>query len=160
MEEWIVHQLYEQPKVNHMTHTLFEQLERVLQAEPTRRDTESQLRAAMGQPPLSDDAHIEEPKLEYGAVQYAVETLIQEGLAKGDRNSGVGGVYFTGLKLTAKGEATAIRQKRKRAEGAEALADASERAKQIEGPPRSFEGIVREIHERKSKEAEDEKPTG
>jgi hypothetical protein len=45
----------------------------------------------------------------------------------------VDGVYFTDLKLTAKGEAAAIRQKRKRAEGAEALAAASERAKQLEG---------------------------
>ena len=133
IEEWIVHQLYEQPKVNHMTHTLFQQLERVLQSEPSRRDIMNQLRAATGQPPLSADDHIEEPKLVYGAVQYAVETLIQDGLAKGDRNSGVDGVYFTDLKLTAKGEAAAIRQKRKRAEGAEALAAASERAKQLEG---------------------------
>ena len=67
------------------------------------------------------------------AVQYAVETLIQDGLAKGDRNSDVDGVYFTDLKLTTKGEAAAIRQKRKRAEGAAALAAASERAKQLEG---------------------------
>lgn len=133
VEEWIVHQLYEQPKANHMTHTLFQQLERVLQAEPSRRDTMNQLRAATGQPPLSDDHHIEEPKLAYGAVQYAVETLIQDGLAKGDRNCGVDGVYFTDLKLTTKGEAAAIRQKRKRAEGAEALAAASEGAKQLEG---------------------------
>lgn len=133
IEEWIVHQLYEQPKGNHITHTLFQQLERVLQAEPSRRDMMNQLRAATGQPPLSADDNIEEPKLVYGAVQYAVETLIQDGLAKGDRNSGVDGVYFTDLKLTTKGEATAIRQKRKRADGAEALAAASERAKQFEG---------------------------
>lgn len=133
IEEWIVHQLYEQPKVNHMTQTLFQHLERVLAAEPSCREVMNQLRSATGQPPLSADAHIEEPKLVYGAVQHAVETLIQEGLAKGDRNSGVDGVYFTDLKLTTKGEATAIRQKRKRAEGAEALAAASERAKQFEG---------------------------
>lgn len=133
IEEWIVHQLYEQPKANLMTHTLFQQLERVLQSEPSRRDIMNQLRAAMGQPPLSADDQIEEPKLVYGAVQYAVETLIQDGLAKGDRNSGVDGVYFTDLKLTAKGEAAAIRQKRKRAEGAEALAAASERDTQLEG---------------------------
>jgi hypothetical protein len=79
VEEWIVHQLYEQPKVNHLTHTLFQQLERMLQADPSRRDTMNRLRAATGQPPLSDDHHIEEPKPVYGAVQYAVETLIQEG---------------------------------------------------------------------------------
>ena len=133
IEEWIVHQLYEQPKVNHMTHTLFQQLERVLQSEPSRRDILNQLRGATGQPPLRADDHIEGPKLVYGAVQYAVETLIQSGLAKGDRNSGVDGVYFRDLKLTAKGEASAIRQKRKRAEGAEGLAAASERAKQLEG---------------------------
>lgn len=66
-------------------------------------------------------------------MQYAVETLIQDGWAKGDRNSGVDGVYFTDLKLTAKGESAAIRQKRKRVEGAEALADVAERAKLIEG---------------------------
>jgi hypothetical protein len=132
IEEWIVHQLYEQPKVNHMTHTLFQQLERVLQAEPSRRDIMNQLRAAMGQPPLSADHHIEEPKLVYSAIQYAVETLIQDGLAKGDRNSSVDGVYFTDLKLTTKGEAAAIRQKRKRAEGAEALAAASEGANPVE----------------------------
>ena len=66
VEEWIVHQLYEQPKVNHLTHTLFQQLERMLQADPSRRDTMNELRAATGQPPLSDVHHIEEPKLVYG----------------------------------------------------------------------------------------------
>lgn len=122
IEDWIMHQLYEQPKVNHMTQTLFQHLEHVLQSEPSSRETVNQIRAVSGLQPMGPDEQVEEKKLAYGDVQYAVETLIESGWAKGDRNSGVDGVYYTDLKLTTKGEAAAIRQKRKRAEGANALA--------------------------------------
>jgi len=126
IEEWILQQLYEQPKVNHMTHTLFQHLEHVLQSEPSSRDTVNKIRAISGLQPLGSEEHIEEKKLAYGDVQYAVETLIESGWAKGDRNTGVDGVYYTNLELKAKGEAAAIRAKRKRAEGTEALASLSE----------------------------------
>jgi len=45
IEEWILQQLYEQPKVNHMTHTLFQHLEHVMQTEPSSEDMVNQLRA-------------------------------------------------------------------------------------------------------------------
>jgi hypothetical protein len=127
IEEWILQQLYEQPKVNHMTHTLFQHLEHVMQTEPSSEDMVNQLRAVSGLPPLGAEEKFKEKKLAYADVQYAVETLIESGWAKGDRNSSMDGVYYTDLKLIPKGEAAAIRAKRKRAEGAEAMVALSER---------------------------------
>jgi hypothetical protein len=127
IDKWILHQLNEQPKVKHTTHTLFQQLERVLQSEPWHKEMVNAIRAATGMSPLAAKAYITEKTVSLGDVQYAVESLIESGGAKGDRNSGANGVYYTDLKLTAKGEAEAIRQKRKREEGAKALAAHTER---------------------------------
>jgi hypothetical protein len=131
LDEWILHQLFEQPKANHMTHTLFQQLQRVLESEPSRRDEINELRRLSGQSPVGAEEQVEERKLEFREVQYAVETLIESGKASGDRNSGVDGVYYTDLKLTRKGEAEAIRAKRGRADAAEAIASVSERLRDL-----------------------------
>jgi hypothetical protein len=141
IEEWVLQQVYDQPKVEHMTYTLYQQLDRLLQSKPSQRDVINQIREATGHQPLSAEERVEERKLTFGGVQDAVETLIEAGWAKGERQSGVDGVYFTGQKLTPKGEAEAIRRKRKRAEDAEALASASDRAA-------SIESIVRKIHKK------------
>jgi hypothetical protein len=75
-----------------------------------------------------------EKKLEFSDVQYAVETLILADLADGSHESGVDGINYTNLKVTKKGRAAAIRTKRQQAEGADALAAASERAEMLDPP--------------------------
>ena len=49
----------------------------------------------------------------YKETQYAIETLLAAGLAKGERHSGYGDVYHSELRLTPKGEAEAIKQRRR-----------------------------------------------
>jgi hypothetical protein len=116
VEEWLLNQLYENPKANHLTHSLLQQLSQVLQSEPSSRDMVNELRSAMGSVPLSAEDYGPETErnVEFGEVQRAVEALIEAGWAKGDRNRNADGVYYTGLKLTNKGEAEAIRRKRER----------------------------------------------
>jgi hypothetical protein len=113
IEGWLLHELYEHPQVKHATHTLFQQLEGVLRTEPSNRATINEIRTATQMEPLPAEAPVTEKHVEYSSVQWAVETLIESGWAKGDRKSGADGVYFAEIRLTSKGEAEAIRRKRK-----------------------------------------------
>ena len=54
----------------------------------------------------------EEAKGVFIETQYGIETLIADELVSGERKSGADGVYFEKLKLTKRGEAEAIVQKR------------------------------------------------
>jgi hypothetical protein len=54
----------------------------------------------------------EQQQQAYKETQYAIETLVVANLAKGKRHAGFGDVYYAELRLTAKGEAEAINQRR------------------------------------------------
>ena len=127
IEEWILQQVFDFPHASHGTYTLFQQLNQVFQSEPTSRDVVNELRNALRLDPLPAEENAEQRKRDFNDVERAVETLIAEGWAKGDRNSGVDGVYYTDLKLTNKGEGEAIRRKRERERGAAALSEADKR---------------------------------
>ena len=100
----------------------------------------------MGAAPFTLEEYAAERKPTRGAVQRAVEILIREGWANGKRNSDTEGVFFESLDLTKKGTR-------------EALARANDKVKR-ETPPRSFESTIREIHERKRKEANEGESKG
>ena len=85
----------------------------------------------MGNPPLSEEQYVAERKLEFNHVQTAVESLIEQGFARGVRDTGADGVYFKDLKLTNKGEAAAIRGKRKREKPSAAAPNFEERLRGI-----------------------------
>ena len=54
----------------------------------------------------------EQQQQAYKETQYAIETLVAENLAKGKLHAGFGDVCYAELRLTAKGEAEAINQRR------------------------------------------------
>ena len=133
-EEWILHVLYEHqhPKINHTTVTLFQQLNQILQEEPSPHDIVNKVRAAQGYPPLADGEDKQKAMAEFGDVQYVIETLIEADLADGKHESSVDGIIYTELKVTKAGRRAAIRVKRRLEEGANALLSASERSALIE----------------------------
>ncbi|MGI9101728.1 MAG: hypothetical protein ACR2IF_04705 [Terriglobales bacterium] len=57
-----------------------------------------------------------EHKRKFDDVRTATEDLIVKGLLKGKRLKGHEGIYYSGLKLTGKGEQAAIVERRNRAE--------------------------------------------
>jgi hypothetical protein len=61
----------------------------------------------------------------------ATERLIVRGLVRGERLRGANGVYFNQLKLTPKGEQTAIQQRSAAAEEEKALEEAVKRSKEF-----------------------------
>jgi hypothetical protein len=61
----------------------------------------------------------------------ATERLIVRGLVRGERLRGANGVYFNHLKLTPKGEKTAIQQRSAAAEEKKALEEAVKRSKEF-----------------------------
>lgn len=139
IEDWILQHLYDHPKDKHSTLSLLQQLDQVLRDEPSQLEECNRIRGVMGAQALSPEEYAAERKPTRGAVQRAVETLIRDGWANGKRNSDTEGVFFEALELTNKGTR-------------EALTRANEKVKR-ESPPRSFESTVREIHERRRKEA-------
>lgn len=146
IEDWILQHLYDHPNDKHSTLSLLEQLDQVLRDEPSQFEECNRTREIMGAAPFTLEEYAAERKPTRGAVQRAVETLIREGWANGKRNSDTEGVFFESLDLTNKGTR-------------EALARANDKVKR-ETPPRSFENTVREIHERKRKEANESESEG
>ena len=80
------------------------------------------------------------PKVEVGTpsadvafteTRDATERLIERSLIRGERFSGVNGVYFKKLKLTPKGERMAIQQRKTAEETAQAIAEAIEQTKDL-----------------------------
>jgi hypothetical protein len=141
IEDWILQCLYNHPNDKHSTLSLLEQLDQVLTDEPSEFEECNRIRGIMGATPFSVDEYEAQRKPARDAVQQAVETLIREGWASGKRNSDKEGVFFESLDLTNKGRR-------------ETLARTNDKVKR-ETPPRSFEGTVREIRERKRNEAKD-----
>jgi hypothetical protein len=146
IEAWILQYLYDRPNDKHSTLSLLQQLDQVLRDEPSQFEECNRIRRIMGATPFSVDEYAAERKPTRDAVQRAVETLIREGWANGKRNSDTKGVFFESLDLTNKGTR-------------EALAQANDKVKR-ETPPKSFESTVREIHERKRKEANEGESKG
>ena len=74
---------------------------------------------------LDQDVKINSPAGEkvFNETRDAIERLIEQGLVHGIRLMGGMGVYFTELKLTYKGEQSAIRYRRERKEVQAALKD-------------------------------------
>ena len=143
VEDWIFQHLYDHPNDKHSTLSLLEQLDQVLRDEPSQFEECNRIRGIMGAAPFTLEEYAAERKPTRPAVQRAVETLIREGWANGKRNSDTEGVFFESLDLTNKGTR-------------EALARVNDKVKR-ENLPRSFESTVREIHERKRKEANEGK---
>lgn len=69
----------------------------------------------------------------------ATERLIARGLVRGKRSTGADGVYFDKLKLTAKGEQTAIQHRKDSEETAKALAEAIKEANSVVVDMKKFE---------------------
>lgn len=150
IEDWVLYHIYHRPKENHSTHSLLQQLDSVLKAEPSQLDEYNRHKRVLGASsvPAEEYAALRNPKL--SAVQRAIETLIQEGWAKGKRDTDVQGVvFFSGLDLTSSGTREAIRRAREKEVKAK--------------PPRSFEGNVREarkrVEEKTNKDYHAEAPT-
>jgi hypothetical protein len=61
--------------------------------------------------------------LAFAETRDATERLIVRGLVRGERLAGADGVYFSKLKLTPKGEQSAIQQRRQAEEAEKALAE-------------------------------------
>ncbi|MGA3161568.1 MAG: hypothetical protein ABSC77_10150 [Terracidiphilus sp.] len=141
IEDWLLQDLYDHPNDKHSTLTLLQQLGQVLKDEPSQLDECNRLRGIMGAAPLSPEEYTAERTPTRGAVQRAVETLIREGWANGKRNRDADGVFFEGLDLTGKGTREALSR-----------ANAKERR---EAPDRGPESIIRRIHERMQKEADE-----
>lgn len=146
IEDWILQHLYDHPNDKHSTPSLLEQLDHVLRDEPSQFEECNRTRGIMGAAPSTLEEYAAERKPTRAAVQRAIETLVREGWANGKRNSDTEGVFFESLVLTNKGTR-------------EALARANDKVKR-ETPPRSFESTVREIHERKRKEANEGESKG
>ena len=146
VEDWIFQHLYDRPNDKHSTLSLLEQLDQVLGDEPSQFEECNRIRGIMGAAPFTLEEYAAERKPTRRAVQRAVETLIREGWANGKRNSDTEGVFFESLDLTNMGTR-------------EALARANDKAKR-ETPPQSFESTVREIHERKRREANEGESKG
>jgi hypothetical protein len=87
-ESAILITLYEEPNVSYTSYTLTHRLN------PTLQITSSDYGAA------------------FGEIRNAIEELIVQGLVRGKRSTGANGIYFSDLKLTYKGEQTAIRERR------------------------------------------------
>lgn len=137
IEDWILHHIYHHPKDNHSTHSLLQQLDSVLKAEPSQLDECNRLKGIFRASNITAEeyAALRNPKL--NAVQRDVETLIKEGWAKGKRDTDVQGVvFFSNLDLTSSGTREAIRRAREKEEK--------------ENPPRSFESTLREVRKRKA----------
>lgn len=135
IEDWILHYIYHHPKENHSTHSLLQQLDSVLKAEPSQLDECNRLKGVFGAASITAEEYEALRNPELSAVQRPVETLIKEGWAKGKRDTDVRGVvFFSGLDLTGSGTKEAIRRAREKEEKAK--------------PPRSFESTVRDIRKR------------
>jgi hypothetical protein len=88
------------------------------------------------------------PKVEVGTppseeafaeTRDATEQLIKRELVRGERHTGANGVYFTKLKLTAKGERMAIQQKEISERTKKELAEGIERADAVITEKKKFE---------------------
>jgi hypothetical protein len=135
IEDWLLHYIYHHPKENHSTHSLLQQLDSVLKAEPAQLDECNRRGALFGAPEITAEEYESLRKPELSGVQRAVETLIKEGWAKGKRDADVRGVvFFSGLDLTGRGTQEVIRRAREKEEEAT--------------PPRSFESTLREVRKR------------
>jgi len=135
IEDWILHYTYHHPKENHSTHSLLQQLDLVLKAEPSQLDECNRRNGLLGAAPITAEEYVARRNPELAAMQRAVETLIKEGWTKGKRDSDVQGVvYFSGLDLTGSGTKETIRRAREKEEKAK--------------PPRSFESTLREVRKR------------
>jgi hypothetical protein len=138
IEDWILQHLYDHPNDKHSTLSLMQQLDQVLRDEPSQLEECNRIRGIMSAAPFSPEEYAAERTPTRGVVQRAVETLIREGWANGNRNRDADGVFFEGLDLTGKGTR-------------EALGRANAKEKR-EAPDRSFEGTLRRIQERKRAE--------
>jgi hypothetical protein len=135
IEDWILHYIYHRPKERHSTHSLLQQLDSVVKAEPSQLDECNRLKGLLGAASITAEDYAALRKPELSTVQRAVETLIKDGLVKGKRDADVAGVaFFSGLDLTGSGTKETIRRAREKEEKAK--------------PPRSFESTVREIRKR------------
>jgi hypothetical protein len=74
----------------------------------------------------------------FSETRSATERLIARGLVRGERFSGADGVYFNELKLTPKGERTAI-QHRQASQGIRAVEEAVEEVEAILEEPKKLE---------------------
>jgi hypothetical protein len=118
-EDWLLHYIFHHPKEDHSTHSLFQQLDSILKAEPSQLDESNRTRGVLGEPRISAEDYeaLRKPKL--SGVQRAVETLYEKGLARGKLdadNQGV--VFFRGLHLTVTGKEELIRRTRTKEEKA------------------------------------------
>jgi hypothetical protein len=135
IEEWLLHYLYHHPNDKHSTQSLREELDQVLSDEPSQLEECNRLRRLMRAPALSAVEYAAQRKPELTAVQRAVETLIKEGWAKGERGADDRGViFFSEIDLSGSGTKEAIRRMRAKEESVTA--------------PRSFESSLREARRR------------
>jgi hypothetical protein len=75
----------------------------------------------------------------FAQTRDATERLIARGLMRGKRSTGADGVYFDKLKLTAKGEQTAIQHRKDSEETKKALAEAIKEASSTLAEMKKFE---------------------
>ena len=142
IEEWLLLYIYGHPNDDHSTGSLRDQLIEALKDEPSRLDEYNKVQRLFRGPDLTAEEYESQKKPAMSVVQRAVETLIEQGTAKGKRGIDAdGAIFFSGLNLTPKGTREAIRSSRAR----EAKAN----------PTPSFESIIRAIHEGKEKESQD-----
>lgn len=139
IEDWILHYIYHRPKERHSTHSLLQQLDSVLKAEPSQLDECNRLKGLLGAASVTAEEYAALRKPELSTVQRAVETLIKDGRVKGKRDADVADVvFFSSLDLTGNGTKETIRRVREKEEK--------------EKPPRSFESIVRDIHKKRAED--------
>lgn len=134
IEDWLLQYLYDHPKDKHSTASLLEQLEQVLRGEPSQLEECNRIRGIMGAAALNAEEYATQRTPTRSAVQRAVESLIREGWANGNRNRDADGVFFEGLKLTGKGTREALNRAHKMEEQ--------------KTPPRSYESTLREVRKR------------
>jgi hypothetical protein len=117
IEDWILDFIYLHPKESYTTHTLREQLDAVLKAEPSHLKEYNRLMEKIAAEKTSPEEYDAQRHSKLEKVQRAVESLIETKLVTGKRDADDHGiVIFSDIFLTPKGERETITRDRARVE--------------------------------------------